>query len=97
MDTSWNKAMQAIFTIHLQSTDTNGLNTPPVPSAYMMQYQNGLIGKHFKTLMQTAVFHIHDIVSDPQFTLVKALGKLGALLWIAEINDLEQYLEDLEV
>lgn len=58
----------------------------------MMQYRNGLIGKHFKMLMQTAVFHIHDIVSGNQFTLAKALGELGAALWIAEIDDLEQYL-----
>ena len=58
----------------------------------MMQYRNGLIGKHFKTLMQTAVFHVHDIVSHDQFTLIKAIGSLGALLWIPEIENMDLYV-----
>jgi hypothetical protein len=57
-----------------------------------MQYRNGLIGKHFKTLMQTMVFHVHDLVSDEQFTLIKAIGLLGALLWVPEIEDMDGYL-----
>jgi hypothetical protein len=58
----------------------------------MMQYRNGLIGKHFKTLMQTMIFHVHDIVSPDQFTLIKAVGSLGALLWIPEIENMGSYL-----
>jgi len=58
----------------------------------MRQYHNGLIGKHFKTLMQTAVFHVHDIVSPDQFTLIKAIGSLGALLWIPEIENIDMYV-----
>jgi hypothetical protein len=58
----------------------------------MMQYHNGLIGKHFKTLMQTAVFHVHDIVSPDQFTLIKAIGSLGALFWIPEIENMDMYV-----
>ncbi len=57
-----------------------------------MQYANGLIGKHFKTLMQTAAFHAQDITSEPQLTLIKAIGELGALLWMAEIDGLDEYL-----
>jgi len=58
----------------------------------MMQYRNGLIGKHFKTLMQTMIFHVHDIVSPDQFTLIKAVGSLGALLWIPKIENMGSYL-----
>ncbi|KAJ3992124.1 hypothetical protein F5050DRAFT_1580171, partial [Lentinula boryana] len=97
MHTSWNESTQALFTVRLQSTDINGLNIPPIRSAYVMQYRNGLIRKHFKTLMQTSIFHIQDIVSEHQFTLAKAIGELGAVLWITEIDNLDQYLEDLEV
>jgi hypothetical protein len=57
-----------------------------------MQYRNGLIGKHFKTLMQMAVLHVHNIVSQDQFTLIKAIGFLGALLWIPEIKGMNSYL-----
>jgi len=58
----------------------------------MMKYCNSLIGKHFKTLMQTMIFHVHDIVSPDQFTLIKVVGSLGALLWIPEIKNMGSYL-----
>ena len=90
--TSWAQPVQDLFVIHLQSTNINGLSIPLIWSAYMMQYKNGLIGKHFKTLMQTMVFHVHDIVSSDQFQLIKAIGSLGALLWVSEINGMDQYL-----
>jgi hypothetical protein len=58
----------------------------------MMQYRNGLIGKHFKSLMQTMIFHIHDLVTPDQFALVRALGELGPILWMPVIDNMEEYL-----
>jgi hypothetical protein len=58
----------------------------------MMQYRSGLVGKHFKTLMQVSSFHLKDITSAEQLSLSCAIGELGALLWVAEIEDLESYL-----
>ncbi|KAJ6558906.1 hypothetical protein B0H10DRAFT_1633782, partial [Mycena sp. CBHHK59/15] len=52
---------------------------------------------HFKTLMQTMLFHVQDIVTSDQFTLVRALGQLGPVLWIPVIDDMKTYLEDLEI
>ncbi|KAJ6579839.1 hypothetical protein B0H10DRAFT_2341995, partial [Mycena sp. CBHHK59/15] len=52
---------------------------------------------HFKTLMQTMLFHVQDIVTPDQFTLVRALGQLGPVLWIPVIDDMKTYLEDLEI
>jgi hypothetical protein len=86
LHTSWSEAQQNLFVIRLQSSDIDGLTVPPIRASYMMQYRNGLIGKHFKTLMQTMVFHVHDIVSPDQFTLIKAIGSLGALLWIPKLR-----------
>ncbi|KAK7472847.1 hypothetical protein VKT23_000954 [Stygiomarasmius scandens] len=97
LHSSWKEAAQALFTIHLQSTDTNGLAIPPIQAAYMMQYHNNLIGKHFKTLMQTTIFHVQDLTTPNQFTLVRTIGELGSVLWIAEIDDLEEYLNDLNI
>ncbi|THU81998.1 hypothetical protein K435DRAFT_823322 [Dendrothele bispora CBS 962.96] len=88
---------QRVFTARLQSTDTDGLTIPPLRAAYIMQYRNGLIGKHFKALMQTMVFHVHDLVTPDEFEIIKAVGELGAMLWVPEIKDMEQYLRDLEV
>ncbi|KAJ7622956.1 hypothetical protein B0H17DRAFT_1164467 [Mycena rosella] len=94
---NWTAVQQDIFTVRLQSTNLDGLRVPPVRAAYMMQYCNGLVGKHFKTLMQTMIFHIHDIVTPDQFTLVRALGELGPLLWIPSIDNMEEYLADLQI
>lgn len=92
LHTSWSDAERDLFTIRVQSTDIDGLKVPPIRSAYMMQYRNALIGKHFKTLMQTMPFHVHDLVTPAQFALVKSVAELGALLWVSEIEDMSQYL-----
>ncbi|KAJ7644882.1 hypothetical protein FB45DRAFT_735642 [Roridomyces roridus] len=94
---NWTDAQRDLFTLRLQSTDLDGLRLPPIRAAYMMQYRNGLIGKHFKTLMQTTIFHIQDIATPAQFQLVRALGELGPMVWLPVIEDLDQYLEDLEI
>jgi hypothetical protein len=89
---NWTAVQQNIFTIRLQSTNLDGLRVPPIRAAYMMQYRNGLIGKHFKTLMQTMIFHLYDLVSPEQFILVRALGELGPMLWMPVIDNMEEYL-----
>ncbi|KAJ6569081.1 hypothetical protein B0H19DRAFT_1373408 [Mycena capillaripes] len=95
---NWTTAQQDILTVRLQGTNLDGLRVPPVRAAYMMQYRNGLIGKHFKTLMQTMIFHIHDIVTPEQFSLVRALGELGPLLWMPVIDNMDEYLVgDLQI
>ena len=83
-----------LLAVRLQSTDTDGLTVPPLCAAYMIQYRNNLIGKHFKTLMQVLPFHIHNFtkLGDSHFKLVQSIGALGAILWVSEIEDLEQYL-----
>ncbi|THU82965.1 hypothetical protein K435DRAFT_823079 [Dendrothele bispora CBS 962.96] len=83
---------QRLFTTRLQSTDTDGLSVPPIRAAYMMQYRNALIGKHFKTLMQTMVFHVHDLVTPSEFEVIKAVGELRAIIWVPEIRNMDQYL-----
>ena len=88
----WSDADRAQFAIRLQSIDLNGMTVPPVQAAYMVQYRNNLIGKHFKTLMQTLAFVIHGMVTPQEFALVKAVGELGAVLWVHEIHDMELYL-----
>ncbi|KAJ3737709.1 hypothetical protein DFJ43DRAFT_1128788 [Lentinula guzmanii] len=72
-----------LLAIRLQSTDIDGLTVPPLRAAYMIQYRNNLIGKHFKTLMQILPFHIHDFTKLDQahFTLVRSVRQLGSLLW----------------
>ncbi|KAJ7853254.1 hypothetical protein B0H13DRAFT_2284179 [Mycena leptocephala] len=93
LHTTWTEAERNLFVIRLQSTNINELTIPPIRAAYMMQYRNGLIGKHlyFKTLMQTMVFHMHGLVSPELFRLVKAVSALGSVLWVHEIDNVKEY------
>ncbi|KAJ6605882.1 hypothetical protein B0H10DRAFT_2228840 [Mycena sp. CBHHK59/15] len=43
------------------------------------------------------IFHIHDIVTPDQFVLVRALGELGPVLWMPIIDNMEEYLADLQI
>jgi hypothetical protein len=42
--------------------------------------------------MQTMAFHVHGLVTDEEFELIKAVGDLGASLWVHEIDDMDKYL-----
>lgn len=95
LHSKWKEAQRDLFVVRLQSTNLEGLTIPPIRAAYIMQYRNGLIGKHFKSLMQTMVFHVHGLVTPEQFTLIKAVGALGAMLWVPEIDKMDEYLVSL--
>lgn len=82
----------SLFATRLHDSSIDGLAMDSFSAHYLIQYRNNLIGRHFKTLMQLTVFHVHGLVSDELFALLKAVGSLGAVLWIAEIEDLEIYL-----
>lgn len=88
----WKSGAGEAFVASLQSTDIGGLSCPPMRAAYIVQYKNNLIGKHFKTLMQTMSFHVHGIAPQELFHVVRCIGALGAVLWIPEIDDLDLYL-----
>ena len=81
-----------MFAIRLQSTDISGLTIPPLRATYMVQYRNNLIGKHFKSLMQILLFAIHDLVTPKEQALVHAVGALGAVLWVHEIDNMDEYI-----
>lgn len=81
-----------LFAARLQSSSVDGLAMDSFRAQYIVQYRNNLIGRHFKALMQLTVFHVHGIVSDNLFALVKSVGSLGAVLWVTDIEDIEAYL-----
>lgn len=95
LNESWTDHQRQLLAIRLQSSDIDGLNVPPLRASYMVQYRNNLIGKHFKTIMQLLVFHVHDIATPEQFRLIQAVADLGARLWVPCIDNMGEYLVSL--
>lgn len=91
LHSNWNDDQLATFAIRLQSTDIDGLNIPALRASYMAQYKNNLIGKHFKALMQTGSFHLHNITTPERLEYFRAVGALGSFLWVPEIDNMNEY------
>lgn len=91
--TSWSDAQLRLLATRLQSSSVDGLSLNPVRGHYMVKYKNALVGKHFKSLQQVTIFHLHgDLYDKLTVDLWNATGKLGAMLWYDTIRDMDGYL-----
>ncbi|KAJ6538245.1 hypothetical protein B0H10DRAFT_1857348, partial [Mycena sp. CBHHK59/15] len=89
--TAWTPEQKRTYSFRLQSTATDGLSIHVIRANYIMQYAGSLIGRQFKALAQTNVFHVYGLVTEHQFMAWKATGELAALLWFPEIRNLAEY------
>ncbi|KAI1788974.1 hypothetical protein LXA43DRAFT_893623 [Ganoderma leucocontextum] len=95
---SWTDTQASIFAIRLQASSIDALSIPPLRAAYMLQYKNSLIGKHFKALQQLSIFHLDDSLAPPVVQdLWKAQGELGAMLWYPKIENMDDYISDVTI
>ncbi|KAJ7479923.1 hypothetical protein FB451DRAFT_1172006 [Mycena latifolia] len=95
--TPWTPEQKQRYSAHLQATETDGLSIHAIRANYIMQYAGSLIGRQLKTIAQTNVFHVYDLVSEQKFMAWKATGELAVLMWFPEIRNLAEYRRDLRV
>ncbi|KAJ7856512.1 hypothetical protein B0H14DRAFT_3642560, partial [Mycena olivaceomarginata] len=88
--TPWSADKKTLYSHRLQATATDGLSIHAIRANYIMQYCS-LIGRQFKTIVQTNIFHVYGLVTEHQFMAWKATGELAALLWVPEIRNLAEY------
>ena len=90
--TGWTDEQQRLYAVRLQAASIDGLDMPPFRPGYIMQYAGSLIGRQLKAVGQINAFLTHDICEPRVFALWRAVSELMALLWIPEVDNLEQYL-----
>ena len=80
------------FQTRLESVNKDGLNSPTLGADYIIRYKGGLVGKHFKSLVQVMPYLIYDLVPETVLEGWLVIGRLIALLWHTSIEDMEHYL-----
>lgn len=79
-----------LFATRLRSVSVAGLGIGPIPS-YIFSNRGSLNGKHFKILIQTACFCLHDLVPTDIIHSWTVLGRLTVLAWYSSIDDIDIY------
>ena len=54
-------------------------------------YRGSLTGKHFRFVVQLAVFALRGLISPELFCVWILLGRLTVLMWYTEIPDVDEY------
>lgn len=80
-----------ILQARLHSIDTDGMNIGPVRASYIIQYRNSLIGRQFKTIIQSISFALYDLLDDHFRDMWIAAGHMASLMWFPEIDNIDTY------
>jgi len=78
------------FVERINCINGKGLSIPPIKAEYIMKYGNSLIGRHFRTLVQTAA--LNGLIDARQLDMWEAVGELSGLVWFPSIINKEVYL-----
>lgn len=92
LHTAWSLSQKELFAARLESLSKDALGGNPMPAKYILRYPNSLIGKHFKTLVQTWAFALDGLADMQMMKLAQASSELGFMLWIHTIDNMDTYL-----
>jgi hypothetical protein len=81
-----------IFSVRFNSLSVMGLEmgTSRVPE-YICQYSGSLTGKHFRFVVQLAVFALRGLIPSELFCVWLLLGRLTVLMWYTQIPNIDEY------
>jgi hypothetical protein len=79
-----------LFATRLRSVSVAGLSTGPI-SSYIFSNRGSLNGKHFKVLLQTVPFSLHNLISMDILHAWTVLGRLTVLAWYSSIDSINEY------
>lgn len=84
------------ITARWRAFSARGLNIPPVQPINLIQYYQSLVGKDFRTVLQTVPFVLFPVMEPEQRDLWLSLCLLGSYIFQTEISDMETYLSELD-
>ncbi|KAH9808962.1 hypothetical protein DFH28DRAFT_1192064 [Melampsora americana] len=79
-----------------QSFNCKGLKVPPIQPNTLIQFFQSLVGKEFRTVLQTVPFVIYQHVTEEVRHLWTALCIMASYVFQTEIGDVDNYLIELD-
>ncbi|KAH9816224.1 hypothetical protein DFH28DRAFT_1082002 [Melampsora americana] len=79
-----------------QSFNCKGLKMPPIQPNTLIQFFQSLVGKEFRTVLQSVPFVIYQHVTEEVRHLWTALCMLGSYVFQMKILDVNTYLKELD-
>ncbi|KAH9810698.1 hypothetical protein DFH28DRAFT_1131780 [Melampsora americana] len=78
------------------SFNYKGLNIPPILPHTLIQFFQSLVGKEFRTVLQTVPFVLYEHVNADVRHLWTALCLLGSYVFQTEISSVDIYMKELD-
>ncbi|KAH9812511.1 hypothetical protein DFH28DRAFT_1129815 [Melampsora americana] len=79
-----------------RSFSSKGLNIPAIQPGNLITYYNSLVGKDFRTVLQTVPFVLFDFLMPDKRHVWTSLCILSSYIFQTEIPDMNQYLAELD-
>ncbi|KAH9807224.1 hypothetical protein DFH28DRAFT_1115281 [Melampsora americana] len=80
-----------------RSFSSKGLNIPPIQPNNLITYYNSLVGKDFRTVLQSVPFVLFDFILPEKRHVWTLLCVLSSYIFQTTIPDMKQYLCELEI